>query len=142
MSAYVLSEDAFLDLDDIWEYIAKDNIDAADRWIGNLFDSFEAIGRSPGIGHKREDLTTCTVLFFSVGAYVIVYRAVHPTVEIVAVTKVRVIFRPSSGAELPMKTENIDRSSNVHAMATSRSLRLRLRLLRHCELLRQRRLHL
>jgi hypothetical protein len=41
MSGYVLSEDADLDLDDIWAYIAQDNIDASDRWIGKLFDAFE-----------------------------------------------------------------------------------------------------
>jgi plasmid stabilization system protein ParE len=28
-----------LDLDRIWDYIAKDNIDAADQWIGKLFDA-------------------------------------------------------------------------------------------------------
>jgi plasmid stabilization system protein ParE len=87
MSAYILSEDADLDLDDIWEYVAQDNIDAADRWISKMFDVFEAIGRSPGIGHKREDLTNYPVLFFPVGAYLVVYRAIRPTVEIVAVTQ-------------------------------------------------------
>jgi plasmid stabilization system protein ParE len=60
MSAYILSEDASFDLDDIWEYIAQDNLDAADRWPGKLFDAFDAVGRSPGIGHKRED--PCLVL--------------------------------------------------------------------------------
>jgi plasmid stabilization system protein ParE len=87
MNAYVLSEDADLDLDEIWEYIAQDGIDAADRWIGKLFDGFEAIWRTPGIGHKREDLTDYPVLFFPVGAYLIMYRAIRPTVEIVAVTQ-------------------------------------------------------
>lgn len=57
MTGYILSVDADLDLDDIWEYIAADSIDAAGRWIGKLFDAFEALGRSPGMGHKREDLT-------------------------------------------------------------------------------------
>jgi plasmid stabilization system protein ParE len=33
MTGYVLSADADLDLDEIWEYIAADSIDAADRWI-------------------------------------------------------------------------------------------------------------
>jgi plasmid stabilization system protein ParE len=84
VTAYVLSEDTDLDLDDIWEYIARDDIEAADRWIGKLFDPFESIGRSPGIGHKREDLTGYTVLFFPLGAYLITYRAVSPVVEIVA----------------------------------------------------------
>jgi len=30
VSNYILGSDADLDLDDIWEYIARDNIDAAD----------------------------------------------------------------------------------------------------------------
>ena len=47
MSAYVLSEDAGFDLDEVWEYIAQDNLEAADRWIVKLFDTFEAIAQSP-----------------------------------------------------------------------------------------------
>jgi plasmid stabilization system protein ParE len=63
MTGYVLSIDADLDLDEIWEYIAADNIDAADRWIEKLFDAFEALARTPGMGHKREDLTDFPGLF-------------------------------------------------------------------------------
>ena len=58
MSGYILSVDADLDLDDIWEYIAADNIDAADRWIEKLFDAFELLGQTPGMAHRREDLTS------------------------------------------------------------------------------------
>ncbi len=57
MTGYVLSIDADLDLDENWEYIAADNIGAADRWIEKLFDAFEALARTLGMGHKREDLT-------------------------------------------------------------------------------------
>jgi plasmid stabilization system protein ParE len=32
MTGYVLSVAADLDLDEIWEYIAADTVDAADRW--------------------------------------------------------------------------------------------------------------
>jgi plasmid stabilization system protein ParE len=42
VSGYVLSADAEFDLDAIWEYIAADNIATADRWVVNLFESFEA----------------------------------------------------------------------------------------------------
>ena len=35
MSSYVLSAAADFDLEEIWEYIAADNLDAADRWIDN-----------------------------------------------------------------------------------------------------------
>lgn len=66
MSGYVLSSDALLDLKHIWEYIADDSVDAADRWIGKLFDALEALGKTPGMGHRRLDLTTHPVLFFPV----------------------------------------------------------------------------
>ena len=47
MKKYVLSAAAELDLEAIWEYIAEDNIDAADQWIGKLFDAFETIEQTP-----------------------------------------------------------------------------------------------
>ena len=87
MTGYVLSAAVEFDLDEIWEYIAADNIDAADRWIGKLFDAFEALGQTPGMGHRREDLTQYPVLFWPVGAYLIIYRAERRPVEIVAVTQ-------------------------------------------------------
>ncbi len=87
MSSYVLSCDASLDLDDIWEYIAKDDLNAADRWIQRLFDAFEALGKIPGMGHKREDLTRYPVLFWPVGSYIVIYRADRYPIEIVAVTQ-------------------------------------------------------
>ena len=87
MSGYVLSADADVDLDQIWEYIAAENIEAADRWIGKLFDAFEALEQTPGMGHKREDLTVYAVLFWPVGAYLIIYRAHRRPIEIVAVTQ-------------------------------------------------------
>jgi plasmid stabilization system protein ParE len=87
VSGYVLSVDADFDLDDIWEYIAADNIDAADRWMGKLFDAFEALGQTPGMGHRREDLTSYPVLFWPVGTYLVIYRAERLPIEIVAVTQ-------------------------------------------------------
>ncbi len=87
MSSYVLGKDAAHDLNDIWEYIAIDNLDAADLWIEKLFDAFEALSRTPGIGHKRDDLTRYPVLFFPVGAYLIIYRAGRQPIEIVAITQ-------------------------------------------------------
>ena len=87
MTQYVLSTGAELDLDAIWEYIAEDNLDAADRWIKKLFDAFEMLARAPSMGHKREDLTAFPVLFWPVGAYTIIYRVHRKRVEIVAVTQ-------------------------------------------------------
>jgi plasmid stabilization system protein ParE len=63
------------------------SVEAADRWIEKLFDAFEALGRMPGMGHRREDLTPHQVLFWPVGAYLIIYRGERRPVEIVAVTQ-------------------------------------------------------
>lgn len=87
MSAYVLGEAVALDLEAIWEYIAHDNIPAADCWIEKLFGAFETLARTPGIGHKREDLTALPVLFWPVGEYLIIYRRLSQRIEIVAVTQ-------------------------------------------------------
>jgi plasmid stabilization system protein ParE len=87
MNRYVLSVAAELDLDAIWDYIAQDNMDAADRWISKLFDAFESLAMAPGMGHKREDLTAFPILFWPVGAYLILYLVRDERVEIVAVTQ-------------------------------------------------------
>jgi len=87
MKNYVLGVGAELDLNEIWEYIANDSIDAADRWIGKLFDAFESLTKTPGMGHTRTDLTDCPVLFWPVGAYLILYRIQSEAIEIVAVTQ-------------------------------------------------------
>ena len=75
MKEYVLSVQAELDLDEIWSYIAQDKIDAADRWIARLFDAFDALARTP------------RMLFWPVGAYLILYRVQPKRIEIVAVTQ-------------------------------------------------------
>ncbi len=92
MSGYVLAFDAEFDLDEIWEHIAADSIEADlidrnARWIEKLFDAFEALGRTPGVGHRHEDLTPHPVLFWPVGANLIIYRGERRPVEIVAVTQ-------------------------------------------------------
>lgn len=87
MSGYVLSPDAEQDLNDIWDFIAADSIDAADRWIQKLFGAFVALAEHPQMGHRREDLTAYPVRFWPVGSYLVIYRAGSESLEIVAVTQ-------------------------------------------------------
>lgn len=84
---YVLSPDAEQDLTDIWDYIAADNIVAADRWIEKLFAAFETLAQHPNLGHKREDLTSHPVLFWPVGSYLIIYRVGPVSLQVIAVTQ-------------------------------------------------------
>ncbi len=57
MSGYAFHPEAFTDLDQIWEYIAERNIDAADRVLADLRAAFHTLVASPHIGHRRPDLT-------------------------------------------------------------------------------------
>ncbi|MBA3915713.1 MAG: type II toxin-antitoxin system RelE/ParE family toxin [Acidobacteriales bacterium] len=85
MSGYVLGEGADGDLDAIWEYISQDSVDAAERWVDSMFEAFATVAASPGIGHRRKDLTTYPVLFWPVGNYLVIYREQAGLVEMVAV---------------------------------------------------------
>jgi antitoxin ParD1/3/4/toxin ParE1/3/4 len=85
MSGYLLGRDSECDLDDLWEYIAQDSVQAADRLMAEIFEAFEVLAGNPGIGHKREDLTNFPVLFWPVGNYLVIYRAAGSLVEIVAI---------------------------------------------------------
>lgn len=87
MNKYRLGEAVAVDMEAIWEYIAADDVDAADRWIDRLFAAFERLATNPAIGHKRRDLTRAEMLFWPVGAYFVIYRVIGTTVEIVAVTQ-------------------------------------------------------
>jgi plasmid stabilization system protein ParE len=87
MSRYVLSGEALVDLDHIWAYIARDDIEAADRWIERLLDACEILARNPRIGHPHEDITDSSVLLWPVGAYLVIYRILPDHIEIVAVTQ-------------------------------------------------------
>ena len=87
MTSYILAPEAVQDLKDIWDYIAAENIDAADRVIDTLFAAFERLAAMPGLGHTREDLTDQPLRFWTVDAYLVIYRAEQTSTEIVAVTR-------------------------------------------------------
>ena len=85
MKAYVLAPDAEADLKQIWRYLLGEaGLAVANRIQSQLVDVFEALADLPGKGHRRPDLTSRDVLFFSVYQYMIVYRRAE-SVEIVAV---------------------------------------------------------
>jgi plasmid stabilization system protein ParE len=85
MSVYVLSPDALQDLQDIWDFVALDNENAADQLEDEFFSAFEKLARQPRMGHTRLDLTDRDVRFWTVGSYLTVYRQLPKTLEIVAV---------------------------------------------------------
>jgi plasmid stabilization system protein ParE len=87
MTPYILAPEALQDLQELWDYIATENLDVADRVIDTLFVAFERLAAMPGLGHKREDLTDRPLRFWAVDAYLVIYRAERTPIEIVAVTR-------------------------------------------------------
>jgi plasmid stabilization system protein ParE len=85
MAAYVLSAEALQDLQDIWDFIASDNVTAADRLEDEFFEAFERLAERPLMGHTRSDLTVQDVPFWPVGSYLIVYRSAPTALQVVAV---------------------------------------------------------
>jgi plasmid stabilization system protein ParE len=82
---YLVAPEAEDDLRKIWRYLLGEaGLASANRIQGELVDAFEGLADVPGKGHKRPDLTSRDVLFFSVYQYMIVYRRTE-LVEIVAV---------------------------------------------------------
>jgi plasmid stabilization system protein ParE len=85
MFPYVLSPEALQDLQDIWDFIASDNVVAADKLEDEFFEAFEILAKRPRLGHVRSDLTQRGVRFWPVGQYLIVYRSLPAPLQVVAV---------------------------------------------------------
>jgi plasmid stabilization system protein ParE len=68
-SGYALHPAAFEDLDDIRDYIARQNPDAADRVILEIFDTIRSLVPLPHQGHRRPDLTSRPLRFTLVREY-------------------------------------------------------------------------
>jgi plasmid stabilization system protein ParE len=86
---YDLSNEAQSDLFDIWRRIADDSVELADRVEGEFYELFASLGRMPGQGHTRTDLTRRPVLFFPLYSFSIVYQADVKPIRIVAVLRGR-----------------------------------------------------
>ena len=85
MPGFVFHPEALNDLDEIWEYIATDNLDAADRMLEELYTSIQSLVKFPYQGHTRTDLTSRPLRFQTFRDYVIVYTPAENPLAVVAV---------------------------------------------------------
>jgi plasmid stabilization system protein ParE len=53
MSGFILHTEAYTDLDEIWEYIAADSLDAADRIREEIFDAIRSVAVFPYLCPRR-----------------------------------------------------------------------------------------
>ncbi len=85
MKLYVLTPSARQDVNDIWDCIASDNVEAADRVVDALESAMVKLAGSPGIGHWRQELADKRHRFFLVYSYLIVYRFEAEPLQVVRV---------------------------------------------------------
>jgi toxin ParE1/3/4 len=76
---------ARLDMLEIRNYIAADNLSAADRVASELADAIESLIEMPGKGHRRADVKDPRFRFWTVYSYVVAYWYDDETVTIVRV---------------------------------------------------------
>ena len=54
MARFILSEFVEAELAAIWDYIAMDDADAADRFLGAAYGTFQELAQMPGMGRTRK----------------------------------------------------------------------------------------
>lgn len=85
MAEAFYSPEARDDLLEIWEYIARDNLDAADRVEREIQEAVSLLSRHPDLGHLRPDLTSQPVRFWPVRSFLIIYDSKARPLEIVRI---------------------------------------------------------
>jgi toxin ParE1/3/4 len=85
MRGFQFHPEAEIDLDEIWEFIAEDNLEAADRLVDAIKATIEALVPFPYQGHRRPDLTSRPLRFTTTGNYLISYAPDKKPLWVVAV---------------------------------------------------------
>ena len=84
MSRYRIAPLAQTDLDSIWDYIAADDIAAADRLLESFRTKLALIAEAPGLGRPRDEFAR-SLRSFPVGNYLLFYRPMADGIELVRV---------------------------------------------------------
>jgi plasmid stabilization system protein ParE len=85
VNGYDFHPEARFDLDEIWEFIRADNLDAADRLVAEILAALDALVSFLNQGHKRPDLTSRPLRFILVREYLIAYAPDEKPLWVVAV---------------------------------------------------------
>lgn len=83
---YRLARQAKTDLLQTWNYLAEEvSFEVADKVVADLYAGMDKLGRSPGIGHERPDLTKLPIKFYRVHRYLILYAPNEKPIGIVRI---------------------------------------------------------
>jgi len=75
---------AEVDILEIWDYIADDNVATADRWVDRLDEQFRVLASQPMMGRARDELAP-GLRSFPFGRYVVFYVPLDGGIDVVRV---------------------------------------------------------
>jgi plasmid stabilization system protein ParE len=82
---YDFHPEAELDFTNIWDFIAADSPDAADRVTDEIIARLDGLVTFPHQGHRRTDLTSRPLRFVTVYDYLIAYAPDEQPLWVVAI---------------------------------------------------------
>ena len=82
MAEVVYAPEADDDLESIVDYIARDKPRAAREWLLKLRETCETIATQSGVGEERKGFGIPGCSSFSVGQYVVFFRAIDGGIEV------------------------------------------------------------
>ncbi|MGH9445783.1 MAG: type II toxin-antitoxin system RelE/ParE family toxin [Terriglobia bacterium] len=88
MNLYRFTPQAENDLFEIWSYIARDSVDAADRVEATVYEACAFLADGPLRGHSRQDLTNLPLRFWTVPrypTYIVVYDPQSRPLQIIRI---------------------------------------------------------
>jgi plasmid stabilization system protein ParE len=85
MIGHAFHPQAIADMDEIWEYIAQDSLDSADRILEEIRAAIHSLSKMPNQGHRRSDLTSHPLRFWLVHSYLIAYAPDEDPLLVLAV---------------------------------------------------------
>jgi len=95
VSKYKLTKPALADMQEIWEYIAADNVEAAASWTDEIDEKFHLLVTRPYIGRTRDELRNgiwgllygSYIIFYMIkGKRIIIMRIIHGSRDISNIT--------------------------------------------------------
>ena len=88
MSSFRIAKAASRDLEDIFDYLADQNVAAAKNVAGKLIETFTLLAERPAMGTFRPELAESVRTFSPTkpaSKYVVLYRAIPSGIEIIRV---------------------------------------------------------
>jgi toxin ParE1/3/4 len=79
-----ITEQAEADLEELWEYLAERNEEAADRILNSILEKARLHAQFPRMGRPRDDLAP-GLRSFVVAPYVVFFQAIEDTIEVIRV---------------------------------------------------------